>query len=171
MFKFFWFCLTIVLVVVVVLLEVKFWKRQSPVRRMMLSIKRESAKLFQQNKVSSYKISIIWMALDAPEFHVKRLEIWPRIDRLIWPIKVFFCRGERDTKIVWLNYWPSFPSISSCAKFTIIKWLGCRFMNTETRVQRIIQHLVSLFFRDQALPDINNVEKVAISLDKGCWFM
>ena len=115
LFIFFWFCLPIVLVVVVVFLEVKFWKRQSPVRRMMLSIKRESAKLFQQNKVSSYKISIIWMALDAPEFHVKRLEIWPRIDRSIWPIKVFFCRVERDTKIVWLKYWPSFPSISSCA--------------------------------------------------------
>ena len=53
-------------------------------------------------------------------------------------------------------------------KSTIIKELGCRFINTETRVQRIIQHLVSLFFRDQALPDINNVEKVSISLDKGC---
>ena len=53
---FFWFWLANVLVLVVVLLEVKFWKRQSPVRRMMLSIKRESAKLFQQNKVSSYKL-------------------------------------------------------------------------------------------------------------------
>ena len=61
---FFWFCLANVLVVVVVLLEVKFWKRQSPVRRMMLSIKRESAKLFHQNEISSYKIKEVINNLD-----------------------------------------------------------------------------------------------------------
>ena len=71
------------------------------------------------------------MALDAPEFHVKRLEIWPRIDLLIWPIKVFFCRGERDTKMVELLTLFSFNLV--LCKFTFTTELGCRFMKLRNK--------------------------------------
>ena len=131
---FFWFWLANVLVVVVVLLEVKFWKRQSPVRRMMLSIKRESAKLFHQNKVSSYKIQDVINNLDG----IRCTWILCDMNRNLvknWFVnlahKSLVCRGERDTKMVELLNFFSFNLV--LYKFTITKELGCCFMKLRNK--------------------------------------